>query len=78
MSLIFPDNVYSELTVDFDLLLVTIIKSQYVMKSGYRSILNLSASHRLHVPNYCPCVASHLRLPHHDSALNRSASKQRR
>jgi hypothetical protein len=33
----------------------------------------LSAYHRLHVPNYWPWVVSHLRLPHHDSALIRSA-----
>jgi hypothetical protein len=46
------------------------------MKSGYRSIL--SDYNRLHVPNYWPWVASHLRLPHHDSALNRSAYIPRR
>jgi hypothetical protein len=43
------------------------------MKSGYRSMLNFSASHRLHIPNNWLRVASHLRLPHHDSALNQSA-----
>jgi hypothetical protein len=48
------------------------------MKCGYRSILNLSAYHRLHVPNYWTWVASHLRLLHHDSALNRSACIPRR
>jgi hypothetical protein len=41
------------------------------MKSGYRSRIN--AYHRLHVPKYWPWVASHLRLPHHDSTLNRDA-----
>jgi hypothetical protein len=35
--------------------------------------IKLSAYHRLHVPTYWPWVASHPRLPHHDSALNRSA-----
>jgi hypothetical protein len=45
------------------------------MKSGYRPILN--AYRRLHVPNYWPW-ASYLRLPHHDSALNRSACIPRR
>jgi hypothetical protein len=46
------------------------------MKSGYRSIL--SADHRLHVPNFWPSVASHLRVLRHDSALNRSACIPRR
>jgi hypothetical protein len=46
------------------------------MKRGYRSIL--SAYHRLHDPNYSPSVASHLCLPHRDSALNRSACIPRR
>jgi hypothetical protein len=43
------------------------------MESGYRSILNLSSVTASTVPNYWPWVASHLRLPHHDSALNRGA-----
>jgi hypothetical protein len=34
------------------------------MKSGYRSIP--SAYQRLHVPNYCPWVASHPRLLHYE------------
>jgi hypothetical protein len=46
------------------------------MKSGYRS--TLSAYHRLHVPNYWPGMASHLRLLHDDSALKRSACIPRR
>jgi hypothetical protein len=33
---------------------------------------NLIAYHRLHVAKYRTCVASHLCLPHHDSALNRT------
>jgi hypothetical protein len=32
----------------------------FVIKSGYRSILN--GYHRLHVPSYWPWVASHLHL----------------
>jgi hypothetical protein len=51
--------------LDDDLLLVAIIQSEVCFEER---IPLLSAYHRLHVPNYWPWVASHLRLPHHDSA----------
>jgi hypothetical protein len=44
---------------------------KFILKSGYRSLL--SVYNRLLVPQYCPWVASHLRLLRHHSTLNRGA-----
>jgi hypothetical protein len=65
-------------TVVYFLLLVTIIKSQVCCEERIPLDTNLSAYRRLHVSNYWLWVASHLRLLHHDSALNRSACIPRR
>jgi hypothetical protein len=55
-----------------DLLLVTIIKAQVCYEERIPLDTKLRAYHHLQVPNYWPSVASHMRPPHHDSALNRS------